>query len=32
MLKKLSVNFLLIDALEQMPWYVKFMKNMVTNK
>ena len=32
MLKKLSINVLLVEALEQMPGYVKFMKDMVTKK
>ncbi|XP_049363276.1 uncharacterized protein LOC125828014 [Solanum verrucosum] len=32
MLRKLSVNVLLIDALEQMPGYAKFMKVLVTKK
>ncbi|XP_049394633.1 uncharacterized protein LOC125858904 [Solanum stenotomum] len=30
MLKKLSINVLLIEALEQMSGYAKFMKNLVT--
>ncbi|XP_015166987.1 uncharacterized protein [Solanum tuberosum] len=32
MLKQLSINVPLIEALEQMPGYVKFMKNLVTKK
>ncbi|KAH0634861.1 hypothetical protein KY284_037647 [Solanum tuberosum] len=32
MLKKLSINVPLIEALEQMPGYAKFMKDMVTKK
>ena len=32
MLKKLSINVPLIEALEQMPCYTKFMKDMVTKK
>ncbi|KAK4737546.1 hypothetical protein R3W88_001243 [Solanum pinnatisectum] len=32
MLKQLSINILLIEALEQMPEYVKFMKDLVTKK
>ena len=30
MLKQLSVNVILIEALEEMPGYAKFMKDMVT--
>ena len=30
--KKLSINVTLIEALEQMPGYAKFMKDMVTKK
>ena len=32
MLKKLSINFPLVEALEQMPGYAKFMKDLVTKK
>ena len=32
MLKKLSINVPLIEALEQMPGYAKFMKELVTKK
>ena len=32
MLKHISINVPLIEALEQMPDYTKFMKDMVTNK
>ena len=32
MLKQLSINFHLVEALEQMPSYVKFMKDLVTKK
>jgi len=32
MLKKLSISFSLVEALEQMPGYSKFMKDMVTKK
>ena len=32
MLKQLSINVTLIDALEQIYYYAKFMKDMVTNK
>ncbi|XP_015161557.1 uncharacterized protein [Solanum tuberosum] len=32
MLKQLSINLLLIEALEQMPRYAKFMKDLVTKK
>ena len=32
MLNKLSINVLLIEALEQMHGYAKFMKDMVTKK
>lgn len=32
MLKKLSINLPLIDALEQIPKYMKFMKDLVTKK
>ena len=32
MLKKLSINVPLIEALEQMPGYAKFMKDLVTKK
>ena len=31
-LKQLSINVLLIEALEQMLGYVKFMKDLVTKK
>ncbi|KAK4731656.1 hypothetical protein R3W88_024644 [Solanum pinnatisectum] len=30
--KQLSINVPLIEALEQVPWYAKFMKDMVTKK
>ena len=30
--EKLSINVPLIEALEQIPGYVKFMKDMVTKK
>jgi len=32
MLKQLSINVPLIEALEQMPGYAKFMKDLVTKK
>ncbi|XP_015160535.1 uncharacterized protein [Solanum tuberosum] len=32
MLKKLSINVSLIESLEKMPRYTKFMKDLVTNK
>ncbi|KAK4710003.1 hypothetical protein R3W88_004516 [Solanum pinnatisectum] len=32
MLRQLSVNIPLVDALEQMPGYAKFMKDLVTKK
>ena len=32
MLKQLSINFPLLEALEQMPGYAKFMKDQVTKK
>ena len=32
MLKQLSINVTLIEFLEQMSGYAKFMKDMVTNK
>uniref|UniRef100_M1DTH2 Integrase core domain containing protein n=1 Tax=Solanum tuberosum TaxID=4113 RepID=M1DTH2_SOLTU len=32
MLKQLSINLQLIEALEKMPGYAKFMKDMVTKK
>ena len=32
MLKQLSINVPLVEALEQMPGYVKFMKDLVTKK
>ena len=32
MLKQLSINVPLLEALEQMPGYAKFMKNLVTKK
>ena len=32
MLKQLSVNVPLVEALEQMPGYAKFMKDLVTKK
>ena len=31
-LRQLSINVPLIEAIEQMPSYGKFMKDMVTNK
>ena len=31
-LKKLSINVPLVDALEQMPGYAQFMKDLVTKK
>ncbi|XP_024030291.1 uncharacterized protein LOC112094197 [Morus notabilis] len=31
-LKQLHINILLVEALEQMPSYVKFMKDLVTKK
>ena len=30
--KKLQINIPFIDALEQMPFYVKFMKDILANK
>ena len=30
--KKLHINILFADALEQMPSYVKFMKNILSKK
>ena len=32
MLKQLSINVPLVEALEQMPGYTKFMKHLVTKK
>ena len=32
MLKQLSINVPLIEALEQIPNYVKFMKDIITKK
>ncbi|KAJ4717030.1 DNA-directed DNA polymerase [Melia azedarach] len=32
MFKKLHINILFVDALEQMPNYAKFMKEMMSNK
>ena len=32
MLKKLSINVHLVEALEQMPGYAQFMKDLVTKK
>ena len=32
MLKKLSINVPLVEALEQMPGYAKFMKDLVKKK
>ena len=32
MLNQLSINVLLVEALEQMPGYAKFMKDLVTKK
>ena len=32
MLKQLSINVALVEALEQMPGYAKFMKDLVTKK
>ena len=32
MLKQLSINVSLLEALEQMPGYAKFMKDLVTKK
>ena len=32
MLKQHSINFPLVEALEQMPGYAKFMKDLVTKK
>ena len=32
MLKKLSINVPLVEALEQMSGYAKFMKDLVTKK
>ena len=32
MLKQLTINVPLIEALEQMPGYAKFMKDLVTKK
>ncbi|XP_070040760.1 uncharacterized protein [Nicotiana tomentosiformis] len=31
-MKSLSINVSLVEALEQMPGYAKFMKNLVTKK
>ena len=31
-LKKISINVPLVEALEQMPGYAKFMKDLVTKK
>ena len=32
MLKQLSINVPLVEALEQMPGYAKFMKDLITKK
>ncbi|XP_070050062.1 uncharacterized protein [Nicotiana tomentosiformis] len=32
MMKRLSINVPLVEALEQMPGYAKFVKDLVTNK
>jgi len=32
MLKQISINVPFIEALEQMPWYAKLMKDLVTKK
>ena len=32
MLKQLSINVPLVEALEQMPGYAKFIKDLFTNK
>ena len=32
MLQQLSINVSLVEALEQMPGYAKFMKDLVTKK
>ena len=32
MLKQLSINVPLVEALEQIPGYAKFMKDLLTNK
>jgi len=32
MIKQLSINVPLVEALEQMPGYTKFMKHLVTKK
>ena len=32
MMKSLSINVPLVEALEQMPGYAKFMKDLVTKK
>ena len=32
MFKKLEINIPLADALVQMPYYVKFMKEIMSNK
>ena len=32
MLKQLSINVPLVEALEQIPGYAKFMKDLVTKK
>ena len=32
MLKQISINVPLVEALEQMPGYAKFMKDLVTKK
>ena len=32
MLKQISINVPLVEALEQMPGYVKFMKDLITKK
>ena len=32
MFKKLDINILFVDALAQMPNYVKFMKEIMRNK
>jgi len=32
MLKKLHVNVSFLDALSQMPWYAKFLKEILSKK
>lgn len=32
MLKQLTINLPLVEALEQMPWYAKFIKDLITKK